>query len=67
MVERIRKIIASKVFVDASSRHQFHLTISAGMTKVLPTVPLDTVIAQADKMLYEAKRHGRDRTIAALS
>ena len=67
VVERIRKIIASKVFVDASSRHQFHLTISAGMTKVLPTVPLDTVIAQADKMLYEAKRHGRDRTIAALS
>ncbi len=41
-----------------------HPTLSIGVTLIQPDEPLSTVILQADKAMYEAKQHGRDRVIA---
>jgi diguanylate cyclase (GGDEF)-like protein len=65
VVERIRKLIASRLFTDVSGRSTFHITISSGLSSATPATSLAEIIRAADQRLYYAKEHGRDRTVAA--
>jgi len=60
LAERLRRCIADRVFeVDGVA---ISLTISCGVTVAAAEEPsVETLIARADKALYEAKRAGRDR------
>jgi diguanylate cyclase (GGDEF)-like protein len=41
--------------------HVGHVTVSIGVTQVLPTDNSSTIIARADAALYYAKEHGRNQ------
>lgn len=62
--ERLLKRIRDHVFL--SDTHQLRFSASAGVASVVPeeqagSEALDTLMARADRALYEAKRSGRDR------
>jgi two-component system, cell cycle response regulator len=64
IAERIRLAVAVRAaeFGDA----KIHVTVSIGLAQTSPAVAsMDVLIAAADAALYEAKRSGRDRTVAA--
>ncbi|MEJ2363012.1 MAG: GGDEF domain-containing protein [Gammaproteobacteria bacterium] len=42
------------------TQDELQVTVSCGVTEILPADELDMVIARADKALYEAKRNGRN-------
>ncbi len=41
------------------------ITLSFGMVEMGPGEPLDDALRRADRALYEAKRQGRSRAVAA--
>jgi len=65
VVERIRKVIAAKVFADRNGQSHFNVTISCGLCDVSDELSLEEVIGEADRSLYDAKEQGRDRTVVA--
>lgn len=65
VVERIRKVIAEKIFTDINGQSHFHVTISCGLCDVSSELSLDAVIGEADRQLYSAKEGGRDRTVVS--
>ena len=70
VAEAIRTHLAEMQIPHASSKVSQFLTISLGVatfvaqesSKVSP-ISLETLVAQADKALYQAKQEGRDRTV----
>lgn len=40
--------------------HQFHVTVSIGMTKRQPGQPLESMMGKADRALYQSKDRGRN-------
>ncbi len=66
-VDRIRKIIAAKIFVDATGQGQLRATISSGLSRITPNRTLAQAIQEADRRLYDAKAQGRNQTVKALS
>lgn len=63
VVERIRRALANEKIPVPSGA--FAITISGGLAERRDGESLEALLARADQALYEAKRAGRDRVIAA--
>jgi diguanylate cyclase (GGDEF)-like protein len=59
LVERIRGTVSATDWSDIGSG--LKISVSCGIASIRPTDTLDSVIARADKALYDAKRGGRDQ------
>ncbi len=62
LTERLRREIAGLSFADLPA--DFRVTCSFGIAQFHPGEDLWDAIARADKILYAAKRAGRNRTFA---
>lgn len=58
LAERIRTCISGHTFAAG-----FHITISIGISDLIPSDSLDTLIKRADHALYQAKFTGRNRAV----
>jgi len=56
IVGRLRSVVEAYEFP-----HVGHVTVSIGVTQVLPTDDSSTIVARADAALYYAKEHGRNQ------
>ncbi len=67
VAERICNKIRSQpiqVPKESSNQQDFRITVSAGITYIKPEDhTLDSTLARADKLLYQAKEQGRDRVL----
>lgn len=59
-LNRIRTTVLEQKF----SQEQLPLTVSVGLTQYVPGEEADELINRADRLLYEAKRCGRNRVVA---
>jgi diguanylate cyclase (GGDEF)-like protein len=59
LVERIRHAVSSTDWSVLAPG--LEVSVSCGITSVLPSDTLDAVLARADQALYDAKRGGRDQ------
>jgi len=56
IVDRLRSAVEAYAFP-----HVGHVTVSIGVTRVLPTDDSSTIVSRADAALYYAKKHGRNQ------
>jgi len=61
VVERVRRAATASVGADSS----LHVTLSAGLARMLPGESVERTVSRADAAMYQAKRSGRDRTMLA--
>jgi diguanylate cyclase (GGDEF)-like protein len=61
-LERLRQAVESLAF---EGHAQLRVTFSAGLAEARPGETLEHLIERADHALYEAKRQGRNRCLAA--
>jgi two-component system cell cycle response regulator len=60
--ERIRAEVEALEILD-TNKEKIPVTASFGLTQLLPEDTLDTLVDRADRSMYEAKAHGRNRVI----
>jgi two-component system cell cycle response regulator len=63
VAEKIRTTVAA-VEIPAPSAERIRVTASFGMAEFPAWSTLEELIAEADRCLYEAKRHGKNRVMA---
>ena len=61
-VERLRSTFEDDP-IDIGESQEIHCTFSAGIAQLSNAETLETLIARADKCLYEAKEQGRNRSV----
>lgn len=59
LVERIRASIKTYVFKDVP----WCLTVSFGLTEITPDDDYTSILARADKLVYQAKEEGRNKVV----
>ena len=64
LAEKLRTEVHTRVF--ESGEEQLSVSVSMGITDVTLTDTIDVGINRADKMLYQAKKKGRNRTWSAI-
>ena len=62
IAERLRTVLMSTRFAQISST--LHVTVSAGVAQYQDDETVTTLLARADRLLYAAKRTGRNCTVA---
>ena len=62
-ITRLQRALTRKIFLHLSE--QKLITFSAGVAQIYPDESCDTTIARADRAMYQAKRAGKNRVIAA--
>ena len=66
LAEQIRRTVAnSRIRLKSNGRHLGAITLSVGCAQYDPREALSDLIRRADEALYQAKRQGRNRVIAA--
>jgi len=60
IAERIRKACSTKGLRAKEKKHR--ITISVGVSAVMPDTATESIVQRADQALYAAKNAGRDRT-----
>jgi len=67
IINRIRKNIAKIPFTPSSTSKEFNVTVSFGISNSsLTDIPLEEILAKADKALYSAKANGRNQVVVHL-
>ncbi len=67
IINRIRSNIANIPFTTSSTSKEFNVTVSFGISDSnLTGIPLEEILAKADKALYSAKANGRNQVVVHL-
>jgi diguanylate cyclase (GGDEF)-like protein/PAS domain S-box-containing protein len=61
MANKVRAAVHQPLLLPAG---ELIPTLSIGVTLIQPDEPIDSVVARADRAMYEAKQGGRDRVVA---
>lgn len=65
IAERIRNGVEAMAFMAEDGKTRIPVTVSIGMAVLRPGDTFDQTAAEADKALYAAKNHGRNRVVRA--
>lgn len=66
MLDAVRAMVAAKRFRDRDSDAPLgRITLSAGITAILPEEAADSAVERADRLLYIAKANGRNQLCSA--
>ncbi|MCE9665949.1 sensor domain-containing diguanylate cyclase [Halomonas sp. M5N1S17] len=60
--ERLHKLLATTPMLDDTSS-PLHITASIGICSLIDSDNLDECVHRTDELLYQAKEHGRNRTV----
>jgi diguanylate cyclase len=67
LAENLRKTLESRKLARKGSSEGFGtITMSFGVTQYIPGEILESLVARADKLLYQAKEQGRNRVVSDL-
>jgi diguanylate cyclase (GGDEF)-like protein len=62
IADRIRHRVSTTEFPHGSAQPLGHVTISVGVSTITKNIDTsENIIAAADRALYQAKSHGKDR------
>jgi diguanylate cyclase (GGDEF)-like protein len=67
VIDRIRRIVASRIFTTMNHQQHFNVTLSSGLNQVSKGQSLDDVIREADRTMVFAKNRGCNRTYVGIS
>ena len=63
IIDRLREELSALQY-ETNEKTIFYVTVSFGLTLLVPDLPVEQSIDRADKALYVAKARGRNRAVA---